>query len=233
MVVLPAQASGPGTRDPWFRRHTGLAVTVAGVLYVAVFCLQFLIGTPVDADSALYALPVALVASATGLRAGILAGFTGVGLTVLGAVTQQVALSPVGWASRVLPLLLLGILLGHATDRQRRAEVERRRLEIAALLHREAIEVNDSLVQGMAAAKWSLDAGQVEAGRQILSQTIVLGDRVVSGLIRRAGIGERSQAMQLDVIPHETPAEGSAGARAVPRPLSLRRTHGGDHDEQR
>jgi hypothetical protein len=233
MVVLPAPASGPGTRDPWFRRHTGLAVTVAGVLYVAVFCLQFLIGTPVDADSALYALPVALVASAAGLRAGVLAGFTGVGLTVLGAATQQVALSPVGWASRVLPLLLLGLLLGHATDRQRRAEAERRRLEIAALLHREAIEVNDSLVQGMAAAKWSLDAGQVEAGRQILSQTIVLGDRVVSGLIRRAGIGERSQAMQLDVTAAETPAEGSAGARAVPRPLSPRRTHGGDHDEQR
>jgi hypothetical protein len=93
----------------------------------------------------------------------------------------------------VLPLLLLGLLLGHATDRQRQAEVERRRLEIAALLHREAIEVNDSLVQGMAAAKWSLDAGQVEAGGQILSQTIVLGDQMVSGLIRRAGMGERSE----------------------------------------
>jgi hypothetical protein len=77
--------------------------------------------------------------------------------------------------------------------------VERRRLEMAALLHREAIEVNDSLVQGMAAAKWSLDAGQVEAGGQILSQTIVLGDRMVSGLIRRAGMGERSEALHAAV----------------------------------
>jgi hypothetical protein len=223
MAVLREVAPGPTPRDPWFRRHIGFAATVAGVLYVAVFCLQFLIGTPVDADSALYALPVALLASAAGSRVGILAGFTGVGLTVTWAVTQQVALSPVGWASRVLPLLLLGILLGHATDRQRQAEVERRRLEIAALLHREAIEVNDSLVQGMAAAKWSLDAGQVEAGGQILSQTIVLGDRMVSGLIRRAGMGERSEALHAAV--GVSGQEHSDGPTAVPPD---RGTFGGD-----
>lgn len=221
MAVLREVATGPTPRDPWFRRHIGFAATVAGVLYVAVFCLQFFIGRPVDADSALYALPVALLASAAGLRAGILAGFTGVGLTVLGAVTQEVELSPVGWASRVLPLLLLGILLGHATDRQRQAEAERRRLEIAALLHREAIEVNDSLVQGMAAAKWSLDAGQVEAGKQVLSETIVRGDRMVSGLIRRAGMGERSEALHAAVgVSGQQHPDGPTG---VPPDLGHRR----------
>jgi hypothetical protein len=224
MAVLREVAPGPTPRDPWFRRHIGFAASVAGVLYVAVFILQFLIGTPVDADSALYALPVALLASAAGLRAGILAGFIGVGLTLLGAVTQQVALSPAGWASRVLPLLILGILLGHATDRQRQAEVERRRLEIAALLHREAIEVNDSLVQGMAAAKWSLDAGQIEAGGQILSQTIVLGDRMVSGLIRRAGMGERTEAVHpaVGVSGQQHSDDGPTGG------LPDRGTFGGD-----
>jgi hypothetical protein len=95
----------------------------------------------------------------------------------------------------VLPLLLLGLLLGHATDRERRAEAERRRLEAAALLHREAIEINDSLVQGMAAAKWSLDAGQVETGKEILEETVVRAHDLVSGLIRRADMGTRTEPL--------------------------------------
>jgi hypothetical protein len=56
-----------------------------------------------------------------------------------------------------VPTLFLGVLLGRATDRARRAEGERRRLERTAL-HRQAIEIDDSLVQRMAAAKWSFEA---------------------------------------------------------------------------
>lgn len=133
------------------------------------------------------------MAATFGLRAGAVAGLVAVGLTVLWAVVQDVSLTPTGWASRVVPLLLLGVLVGHATNRERRAEVERRRLEAAALLHREAIEINDSLVQGMAAASWSLDSGQVDTGKQILDQTIVQAHDLVSGLIRRAGMGTRTE----------------------------------------
>src|SRR6187402_663616 len=102
---VPRAGWTPG--DPWFRRHPGLALTVAGILFAAVLSLRLSSGTPVDAYSMLYALPVGVVA---------------VGLTVLWAVTQDIPLTPTGWASRVMPLLLLGALLGHATDRARRAE---------------------------------------------------------------------------------------------------------------
>ena len=189
MTLFTMPQAGLAPRDPWFRRHPGLALTVAGVLYAAVLFLRLLDGASVEAYSMFYALPVALVAITFGLRAGTVAGLVAVGLTVLWAVVHDASLTPTGWAVRVLPLLLLGVLLGHATDRERRAELERRRLEAAALLHREAIEINDSLVQGMAAAKWSLDAGQVGTGTQILDQTIVQAQDLVSGLIRRAGMG--------------------------------------------
>ncbi len=167
------------TRDPWFRRHPHLALTVAGVLYAAVLSLRMLLGNPVDAYSTLYALPVALVAMTFGLRAGAVAGLLAVGLTVVWAVVKDISLTPTGWASRVLPLLLLGVLLGHAVDRARRAE----------------IEINDSLVQGMAAAAWSLDAGHVETGKTILDQTITQAHELVSGLIRRAGMGARTEQL--------------------------------------
>jgi len=169
---------------------------VAGALFAAVLSLRLLSGTPVDAYSMLYALPVALVAATSGLRAGAGAGLVGVGLTVLWTVVQDVSLTPTGWASRVLPLLLLGVLLGHATDRERRAEVERRRLQAAALLHREAIEINDTLVQGMVAAKWSLDSGQVDTGKEILEQTVAQAHDLVSGLIRRADMGSRAESLE-------------------------------------
>lgn len=215
MTPSPAPRPAPAPRDPWFRAHPGLALAVAGALYAAVLTLRLLDGTAGDAYSLLYALPVALLATTFGLRAGTLAGLVAVGLTVLWAVVQDVSLSPTGWASRVVPLLLIGVLLGHATSRERRADVERRRLEEAARLHREAIEINDSLVQGMAAARWSLDAGRVDAGMQILDETIVRAHDLVSDLIRRADMGARAEPLdgRHDSPRHGRPPTGSHQAR--------------------
>lgn len=195
MTAAPAPPATPTSAYPWFRRRPSLALTVAGVMYAAVFLLRLLDDTPLDANSMLFALPVALVATTYGLRTGVFGGALAVGLTVLWTVTQHVTLSPIGWASRAVPLLLLGALVGHATDRERRAEVERRRMEAATLLHREAIEINDSLVQSMAAAKWALEVGEVDNGRKILDQTIERAQDLVSGLIRQADMGARTEPL--------------------------------------
>lgn len=183
----------PAMRGPWFREHPTAVLAVAAALFAVVLSLRLLAGGPADAYSLLYVLPVALVATSSGLRAGVLAGLVAVGLMVLWAVTADVSLGPAGWASRVVPLLLLGLLLGDASDRLARADAERRRLEAAALLHREAIEINDSLVQGMVAAKWSLEAGQTDVGLRTLSDTITRAHALVSGLVRRAGMAGRSE----------------------------------------
>ena len=193
--VWPLAAAPP---DPWFRRYPAVAFAVAGGLYAAIMSLRLVVGTPVDAYSMLYALPVTLVAITFGLRSGVAAGLLAVALTVLWAVVQDVSLSPTGWASRILPMLMLGVLLGDASDRLRRAENERRQLEAAALLHREAIEINDSLVQGMAAARWSLEAGRMEAGLRTLDETIVQAHELVSNLIRRADMGDRTEPVAGD-----------------------------------
>lgn len=186
-VLLPLTGSRD---DAWFRRRPGYAYGVAGALFASVFALRVGFGDAADAYTMLFVLPVALLAVAFGLRAGLLAGLTAVGLTVTWALIQQVSLGPLAWTSRVVPLLLLGVLLGHAADRVRRAESRRRDLEAAALLHKQAIEINDSLIQGLAAARWTLQAGHEERGLVMLDETIDRAQQMVSGLIRRAEIGE-------------------------------------------
>jgi glucose-6-phosphate-specific signal transduction histidine kinase len=184
-------------RGPWFSREPAVALVVIGVLYLAVFLLRMLAGSPVDAYSMLYVLPVALAAAAFGRNGGVIASLVAVLLIVAWAVTRDVTLSPSGWASRLVPILLLGYLLGLAVDRVRRAEADRSRMEIAALLHREAIEINDSLIQQMTAARWALEAGQTESSERILADAIADAQRLVSSLIKRSGLGlhvERPEA---------------------------------------
>jgi hypothetical protein len=198
MAVAFAPISGSAQVGPWFRRHPALALGVAGVLFTGVLSLRLLAGSPTDAFSMLYALPVALLASAFGLRAGALAGLAAVGLIVLWVVAEHVSLTATGWTSRVVPLLLLGVLVGQAADQARRAESERRRLETSALLHREAIEINDMLVQGLAAARLYFESGDVATGRRILDETIGQARELVSGLIRRAEMGGRTEQVGRD-----------------------------------
>jgi hypothetical protein len=190
-VALGRLATRPD--GPWFGRRPALAVAIAAVMFAAVLVLRLAAGTPADAYSMLYGLPIALLAMALGLRAGAAAGVLAVGLTIVWAVSEDVTLTTTGWASRIVPMLLLGVLLGDASDRVRRSELERAQLEAAAMLHRQAIEINDSIIQGMAAAKWSLEAGDAQAGSALLDQTLAQAHTLVSELIRQAGMGGRTE----------------------------------------
>ncbi len=178
--------------DPWFWRRPVLAVVVAGALFAAVFLLRLSDGGPTEAYSMLYVLPVSLLAVAFGVRGGAAAGLAAVVMMVIWALVAEVHLSPLAWLSRVAPMLALGSLLGYATDRARRAEVRQREVEAAALLHQPAIVVNDSVVQGLAAARWALDQGRVDDGIALLDETMSEAQGMVSSLIRRAGMGGRT-----------------------------------------
>jgi glucose-6-phosphate-specific signal transduction histidine kinase len=170
-------------------------VFVTAALFLGVFTLRMLVEDAVDPYSMFYVLPVALAATAFGERAGILAALLALALMVVSTLLRHVTHSPAGWATRAVPIVLLGVLLGRATDRMREAEAQRRRLEQAALLHREAIEINDSLIQRMTAAKWALEAGHAEAALQALTEAVSEALQLVSGLIRRADMAERTEYM--------------------------------------
>jgi len=161
-------------------------------------------GQTADDDPA-EAAPIALPATAVGARAGILAA-----LPVALPVTLPVALpfamlagallvlslgasgehlSPAGWAARAVPLLLVGAVLSAVTDCRRRTDAHLVRQAERARVHRAAsIELNDSIVQGLTAIKWSLEAGDTQQALALTSEHLERGHRLVSDLIRDAGV---------------------------------------------
>lgn len=184
-AVWRGNASEPSS--PWFRTHWPLTLAIAVLLYGAVFALRMSLSDPVNVVSMLYVFPVALLGMARGRWTGLVGGVVAVALVALWLLVREVDISVVGWASRVLPLLLVGLLVGDANDRLDRAAEEREAHHLAVERHRDAVEINDSLVQGMSAAKWSIEAGRTEAGLKTLSETVELGHRLVSELIRQSG----------------------------------------------
>src|SRR3954447_21210614 len=146
-------------QGPWFQWHPALAVAVGISLYGIVFVLRLDVAGTQDAITALYALPIALLAVAFGLRAGAVAGIIGAVLLTAWVAIDGVSLTPLDFAVRAVPLILLGVLLGSATDRLRVAAELEKALVGARLREREAAEINDSIIQGLAVAKWSLEAG--------------------------------------------------------------------------
>ncbi|NIK59120.1 hypothetical protein [Kribbella shirazensis] len=182
-------------RDPWFRQHPRTALALAAGLYLTVLSLTVYAGPPGDDYFLLYVFPVALITITFGWRAGLTAGLTAVAFVIAWVVLRDVSLTATGWVAHAAPMLVLGLLLGRAADRLRSAEAARLQSEAAALLHREAIEINDLLVQGMAVARWSLQAGQIDAGLKVLDETLSRAQELVSDLIRRADMGSRSEPL--------------------------------------
>jgi hypothetical protein len=175
--------------EPWFRASPRAGLGVAALLFLAVTVLRFAADDAADATVMLYMLPVALVGLAFGRRAGAVGGALAVVLTVTWVLTVGLELGWIGWAARIVPPLLLGVLIGDASDRLAAADQQRRALEKAAQRHRDAAEVNDTLVQGMAAARWAFEGGRHEVGMRTLEETLAQGHDLVSKLLRDADMG--------------------------------------------
>ncbi|MFK5583477.1 MULTISPECIES: hypothetical protein [unclassified Serinicoccus] len=171
---------------PWFRRRPGLTVAVGAALLLTVALLGVVLDDASVSVAMLYALPVSLVAMGCGRAGGIGTGLVAAGLVVVGVAGTSEALSWLAWLSQTVPVVMVGALLGDASERLARAEESRSRLEGRELRHRQAVEINDNLIQGMAAAKWSMEAGRVDAALVALEETLDRGQRLVSQLITDA-----------------------------------------------
>lgn len=184
MPRRPRAADPRSDQPPWFRSRPREALLVAGALFALVFALRLSLPGTELAVSLLFVLPISLMALARGVRAGLAAGVLASLLLVVWIWASGLELSVLAWATRLVPLILTGFLLGDASDRLNRSEARRIALELAAERHAQAAEINDTLVQGMSSAKWALESGDAEGGIRTLRETIGMGQHLVSELLR-------------------------------------------------
>ena len=168
---------------PWFRPHPRAAVMTAVALFAFVLALRLLDHDGSDPVTLLATLPIALVSIAFGRRPGVVAGCIGVGCQAVWVLSEGVSLSLLGWLSGTVPLLLLGALIGTAADGLEAAAEVRRRAEEARLREREAIDINEGIVQNLVAAKWSLEAGRYDQSLSVLTETIVTAQALIVELL--------------------------------------------------
>ncbi len=166
-----------------FRRRSPWAAVVALALFATIFALRLEVHGLRDPITELYVLPIALLAQSFGLRMGTAAGATGVVLLATWVGIEGLELTPVEWATGIVPMLLLGVLLGDATDRLEQAAVAERALAVARVKEREAAEINDSILQGLAAAKWAVESGHINRGLHVLTDTVLKAESLVASLL--------------------------------------------------
>ena len=173
---------------PWFTTRPQLALAIAVGLFAAVFALRLAVHDPQEGVSLLYVLPIALVAFAFGRRAGAAAGVAGVVLFAIWVRLEDASFGVVGWLSRAVPMLLLGVLVGGAAEQQRRAAAAERELLVAELRARRAAEVTDAIIQALSAAKWAAESGDHERTLDVLSETVASAQPIVSDLLQSRSV---------------------------------------------
>lgn len=178
------QARGPSTALwalPATRRRT--FVWIAVVLFAAITVLRWYLERSGQDASLLYVIPISLVALVSGRQGGMRAAGAGILLfSLFAAVHGKGDLDLTGWVGPMLAMLLVGAVLGDVCDRAREkaesAEIlaERRQLlEELCARQQGAIEASDAMVQGVAAARWLIDAGEMEKALDTLTATVADG----------------------------------------------------------
>lgn len=173
----------PHDTDLWLRSRPHLALGVALALFAAIFVVREVVPGPGEAVCLFYVLPIALVAFGFGRRAGAAAGVFGFALFAIWALSRDIPIGVIGWLARGIPMLLLGALVGHAAEQQRRAAAAERELLLAQLRARRVAELNDSIIQRLAVAKWAAEAGRHDRSLDVLTETVESTQSLVSELL--------------------------------------------------
>lgn len=168
---------------PWFRQRPQAALTVATGLFGVIGGASVIFVRDRNLLAMALVLPVSLLAVTFGRRGGIGAGAVAVSLYAMWSTHPgHFGLGAASWTGAV-SLVLVGVLLGEAVEDLAASEQRRQHAEDIARRHREATEINDMIVQGVAVAKWALEAGRAQRALEILDETVGEGQRLVSALL--------------------------------------------------
>jgi len=86
------------------------------------------------------------------------------------------------------PIKMTGVC--HDVTDRRHAEQDRSHLEAVQLRHRQAMEIHDNIVQGLAVASMALHLGDADKGATVIDSTLATAREIVSALLAAEGQAE-------------------------------------------
>ncbi len=180
-----------GPIGPWYRFHPRAAIAVAALLFAAVIAVRALDTRVGDTGTLLFVLPIALMAVTFGMRGGLVTAFIAYGIFILFALFDSTGiLGFEGWIAQAVAMFVLGALLGRAIDVSRAAALraldhQRRHYTLLDQNRRYAdgIEISDSLLQNVAAAKWMVEQNDLNEATRLLAEAMERGQRMVGQLL--------------------------------------------------
>ena len=98
------------------------------LLLVLITALRVAVSNPIEAVGFLFVIPIAMLASERGVRAGLLAAAGALACTVFWAWFQEVPLGLAGYGARVGTFAGIGVIVGLQAQKRLRLEAERVRL---------------------------------------------------------------------------------------------------------
>jgi K+-sensing histidine kinase KdpD len=183
-------------------RSRRAVAAAAAALLVLFFVIEVVTGSPREPATIAYAVPVALAAIALGARAGMVAAVAGAALYWLGAYVDGETLSAAHLSYRLGALVFLGGVVGALASQLAEAE---HHAQLQQELRSRAVELNDTVVQGLALSRYQIEGGDATAAAGTLTTTLgraqelvadLMGDlELESGALRRArpaDVGGRS-----------------------------------------
>ena len=119
---MPWSALQSATRQRW------QAIATAFAAFVVVFALRLIDPNANDGVALLYVVPIAVLAAEFGLAGGLAAALVACGLVGIWIAVQDTGLAVAAFLTRATVFVTIGLVVGVAADRLRRALLERQDL---------------------------------------------------------------------------------------------------------
>jgi signal transduction histidine kinase len=127
-----------------------VVVSIAALLFAAIFAARLAINDPDALIANFYVVPIALLAIEFGTRVGVLAAVMALGLVFAWSALEAVHLGALGYTARGAALLVTGAVVGSFSERLRHDIAERRRAQRDLSLYADELtRANQRLAQSV------------------------------------------------------------------------------------
>lgn len=157
-------------------------VALSGVLFAAIYVLRLVIPEPGAGAGILFMMlvPIALLALEYGVRGGLAGAVVAMALTGLWVVSMDIELGLTGFVTRFATYAISGIGTGFLVEQRQHRDRDIAELMASAELHRQALQVHETVVQQLTVAKLSLEMNDSDQAIKAIGDALTSARRVVA-----------------------------------------------------